>query len=450
MTGLLAAQLLSACGPLTVRSMDTTTNNTNVRRAVALLATAAATVAGLAFAGSAHAQPTIPLWIGTQEHSRLQPVEPCRITDTRLGNRLAADSTSEIDVAGLCGVPADSVAVAVTVTATAPSADGYVTLAPSDDTSVSSLNYRKGETRANGAIVELSDKGSVSVYTLAETDLIIDVTGAFVPTPADQPVASGRFVAHDARLVDTRIEGDRNYVVLKAPNGASAVAINVTIAGSSAAGFASAYPYGNNRPTASTVNTDGPGQTRAATTIVPVNRHGLFVVEQIASDGDLIVDMAGWFTSFSSLISTEGLYVPARPLRVIDTRRHGDPVQGDGPSLIGPARAAQNNRAIGLAANVTVVPIDGQAAHVTLHEGTERNLTSLVNVGPGDGAVANFGLTGVTTDSGSWGVAAGGADVHVVVDIVGWFTGIPSEDERAAWDDVALIHAPVPTPVPAD
>jgi len=137
--------------------------------------------------------------------SRYEPIEPERIVNT--ASALGAGSTTCWDVAGEGGVPSDAKAVAINVTAVAPSATGYVTLYASGTTkpSTSSLNYAAGETLANNGIVELGTDGKLCAYTLRQTKLNIDVSGSFDVvgdfTPAETVLqASGHFVDYNWKV----------------------------------------------------------------------------------------------------------------------------------------------------------------------------------------------------------------------------------------------------------
>ncbi len=117
-------------------------------------------------------------------------VTPCRIADTRVapgpagGPALAAGSARLFPVAGRCGVPPGARAAAVNVTVTAASAAGHLTLTSpySVTASVSTLNYRAGQTRANNAIVALEAGGELRVscaQAFGSVHVIVDVTGYF-------------------------------------------------------------------------------------------------------------------------------------------------------------------------------------------------------------------------------------------------------------------------------
>jgi hypothetical protein len=119
------------------------------------------------------------------------PVTPKRILDTR--SHLGTPSNSPIDptfdvglqTVNTAGVPIDGVAaVAMNVTATAPTKTGYVTVSPTDPTrpSVSNLNHAAGQTIANMAIVPpgLCSKATFYNGSSGTTHLLADVAGYFI------------------------------------------------------------------------------------------------------------------------------------------------------------------------------------------------------------------------------------------------------------------------------
>jgi hypothetical protein len=121
------------------------------------------------------------------------PLTPCRLADTRSANgpsggpALAGGTIRTFPVAGLCGVPADALAVAVNVTVVGPTSLGNLILFPSGITPplISTINFSAGQVRANNAILGVngSTPGSVDVQTLlagaGSSHFVLDVTGYF-------------------------------------------------------------------------------------------------------------------------------------------------------------------------------------------------------------------------------------------------------------------------------
>jgi CSLREA domain-containing protein len=123
--------------------------------------------------------------------SNYYTLPPCRVIDTRRaagslgGPALAAGATRSFTVAGECGIPADAKALSINVTVTLPSAGGDLRLFSTGTPLplVSAINYGKAQTRANNAVVRLSDTGAFSVrcdQTAGTTvHFVADVNGYF-------------------------------------------------------------------------------------------------------------------------------------------------------------------------------------------------------------------------------------------------------------------------------
>jgi hypothetical protein len=121
------------------------------------------------------------------------PLAPCRLVDTRGpagpsgGPALAAGTSRNFPVTGLCEVPATARAVVVNVVAVNPSAAGNFRLYPSGSVvpNASSLNFRAGRSRAGNGIAVLGAGGEVAVRcdmgagSTATSHLVLDVYGYF-------------------------------------------------------------------------------------------------------------------------------------------------------------------------------------------------------------------------------------------------------------------------------
>jgi len=114
-------------------------------------------------------------------------VTPCRVADTRDPNgpyggpALSAGVERTFVIANQCGIPATARAVSFNVTVTQPGSPGHVLLYPGGTgaPSVSTINFRAGQTRANNAIVPLGTGGTLAVQSAAPTHFILDVNGYF-------------------------------------------------------------------------------------------------------------------------------------------------------------------------------------------------------------------------------------------------------------------------------
>ncbi|MFT3853551.1 MAG: DUF1501 domain-containing protein [Ilumatobacteraceae bacterium] len=237
---------------------------------------------------------------------------PQRLLDTRDGTggtlgAVGAGGTVDVAVAGIGAVPAGAIGAVLNVTATEPSADSYLAVAPSgaERATASSVNMRTGQTVANLVMAKLGDGGRVGVFNYAgASHVVVDVLAAFVPG------ADGRFVAVGPnRLLDTRdgtggVLGPVGRTPLALPlagraglpaDGISAVLMNVTVVEPTADTYLTVYPSDAARPTASNVNA-------TAGTIVPnmclacLGADGAVDVFNLAGETHLVVDVFGYWT----------------------------------------------------------------------------------------------------------------------------------------------------------
>jgi uncharacterized protein YkwD len=388
--------------------------------------------------------------------SRYVPVGPSRLADTRspgaFGFTRLDGSTIRVKVAGMGGVPADASAAALTVTATDAAAAGFVTVYPTgtERQQTANVNFNgPGEIVANGAIVALGDGGSVDIFVAGGAGIVVDVSGAFLPSPGN--VAAGRFQAAPGgatRVLDTRESGgalgagSTRRIARPAfvPADAVAVVVNLAIDQSGGAGFITAWPAGQARPATSVLNTERRMQTRSAMSIVPVTPNGFDVYSM--SGGHIIVDVAGYFTGPSAGAASTGLFVPVAPKRILDTRQQSPLGNGvalqPGWTVEVPAPVAGS----ALVYNLATTDARGPGFITAYPAGNARATTANVNaIGPGT-AVANLAVTAMS----SRGIALYSlSGEHAVVDMTGYFTGSPG----AAPNPAPVNSAPPAPPAPS-
>ena len=120
----------------------------------------------------------------------LHVLAPCRVADTRDPNgprggpALQPHAVRVFDVAGVCGIPAGAVAVAVNLTVTNVGSPGELVAFPSDilRPTISSISFQTGRTRANNSVLVLaglSTTFSVFNNSGATVDFVFDVNGYF-------------------------------------------------------------------------------------------------------------------------------------------------------------------------------------------------------------------------------------------------------------------------------
>ncbi|MEX2627555.1 MAG: CAP domain-containing protein [Ilumatobacteraceae bacterium] len=203
--------------------------------------------------------------------SSFEPRRPSRVYDTR-GADVARLSPGEVRSVTIPGVPDDTAAVALNLTAVEPSADGWLQAFPcgeATDFDVSNVNFAAGRTRPNSAVVPLSAGGTVCLRSDVHTDVIVDLGGVFTPSgdlvftalrptrlldtrstsPSLNPATAATRVAPDA-AVSLKLAG--SYGI---PDDARAVALNVTAVTPAAPGYLTVYPCGD-PPASSNLNFD--------------------------------------------------------------------------------------------------------------------------------------------------------------------------------------------------
>mgnify|MGYP003134106795 CR=1 FL=1 len=250
--------------------------------------------------------------------SAISSTQPERLLETReefgqtgySGVRPAAGRTIELDVTqvGENQIADGAKAVFVNVTAIDPSADGFVTVWSCEGPlpAVSALNYDTGAVIPNLMVAPVGPDGSICLYTLASTDLAVDLLGE-VPSDSDY-IAAG-----PERILETREEfGQVGYsgsqpgagqVVevqvtgvgdAQVPATAASAFLNVTTTNESPLGFFTVWPCGEQQPNASSGNFRGAGKSTANFVTANIGDSGrvcIFVLEPV----DLVVDLVGYF-----------------------------------------------------------------------------------------------------------------------------------------------------------
>ncbi len=416
-----------------------------------LAAAAVVTVGRLAIAGRAAAAPP-------SGASYFTASSPTRLADTRpdqsVGGFTYLDAnTIRVQVAGRAGVAANATAAVLNITITGATGPGFVTVSPTGvpRPDASSLNVeRVGQTIANLVTVRLGAGGCVDVFVQSWAQIVVDVLGAYVPTAV--AVAAGRFVGFDqaARILDTRGRGTRTSAGLvervalpaSVPTTAAAVVVNLTLTESVGSGFVTAFASNTTRPATSSLNSDGPGQTSANQAIVPIGVvGGVRSIDLFTSlTTHLIVDIAGYITGPTALASTDGLFVPSAPTRVLDTR--SNPMYGRMyAGWVAELDFAGRSGASAVVVNLTATETRAAGYFTGYPARTPIPATSNLNASAPGQTVANHAILR-TSDRGVAIYTQSGA--QVIVDVAGYFTGSPAFGYLPA--PVNVVPPPPPPP----
>jgi hypothetical protein len=213
--------------------------------------------------------------------------------------------------------------------------------------------------------------------------------------------------------------------------GVSAVVLNVTVTGPTAASHLTVYPTGVTRPTASSLNFAA-GWTGANSVTVSLGTGGQVDIFNNSGSTHVIADVVGFYAGTNDVLMSNGTgdqYQLATPQRLLDTRTWGAGPVPAGYYVTLPVDygTTLNPHLRALAVNVTAVN-PGAAGHLTVWDGQSAlPLASTLNFVAHVPAVPNLAIVPVAPCAACGGLpsigiynASAGA-THLVVDVFGVF-----------------------------
>lgn len=352
------------------------------------------------------------------------PVAPSRVVDTRTASGGAGPiqpgeagmrtlSVAATQPGGAAVVPPGAVAIACNITVPNPAFAGHVRVMPADAASLtrtSAVNFRAGESIANGVTVRVSAARQIKVYAPVPTDVVVDVVGYFVPGPGPGPgpgQAGGRFTPTvPIRVYDTaadlagplasgsdrlvRLDTTQDGGTAVVPVGAAAVAYNITVVRPDGPGHLRVMPGNVAQTAASAVNWTARGDVIANGSTVQVDtQRRIRVLNAAGVPVRFLVDVVGFYSDVGVL------FHPCDPVRVFDTR----PVEG-GSGAIGPGAANQRTAAVAVAG---CAPEEGPQPGATV--AVAYNLTVTGTTGGGHLRVFPAGTSLVSASAINWPAA---------------------------------------------
>jgi uncharacterized repeat protein (TIGR01451 family) len=374
---------------------------------------------------------------GPSSALRFVPITPCRIADTRKtagaygGPVMTGGTSRDFNIpASACGVPATAQAFSLNVAVVPSGSLGFLTFWPAGQMRpvASTLNSLDGRVKSNAAIVPAGTGGAVSVFASDTTNVILDINGYFVPIT--DPTGLAFYPITPCRIADTRTAAgalggpslaggqSRTFPILSSacnlPATAQAYSLNfAAVPGGSPLGYVTAWPTGQTKPLASSLNAST-GTITANAAIVPAGTGG--AIDVFASDPtNLVIDINGYFAPMA--IGGLSLY-GVSPCRVLDTRKPA------GSAAVTSVDVAVSAGPCGMPATaqahvvgVTVIPPASMGYLTLWPQGQIRPLASTLNAL--DGAITS-NLAIVPTTNG-WISAYPSNAVHMVVDVFGYF-----------------------------
>jgi hypothetical protein len=303
-----------------------------VRTAPALLAAVlgAGSAAAIALAGPAGAMPAATT---TPVAGGYAPVTPFRAVDTRTGARgnhrgaLLHGKTFTATIGGLGNVPKRVAAVALTITAVAPTANGglIVYQAGAARPVPQNLRFGAGRTTSAAAIVRTSAAGRVAVFNAARTgstQVAIDVSGYYV---AGRPSAETPGVLHTVtprHALGARTIGSHRTLTANLggrdgvpTSSVGAVAVLVTATSPAKAGALVAYEAGGHRPRAATT-TFARGISSTGFGLVPTDGDGrISIYNTSPAKVRLTLDVVGY--TVGGIVMTAGATQVGSAVRIV-------------------------------------------------------------------------------------------------------------------------------------
>lgn len=376
------------------------------------------------------------------DRGHLTPVTPVRIVDTRHGTAVNGRSTAlpangrmTVKVAGVRGssVPSSATAAALNVMVTRSTRSGHLYVGDASDGS-DVLAFGAGETVSHGVATRLRSDGTLRVvnHSAGTVHVLVDVRGYSTPvgdgnyhpvTPVrlarpsgtrSNSAAVGRIGGH--RTVKVRVAGVAGSPV---PQGAQAVALNVTVGSPSADGY---------------LQVSNTGRSLSALSFRKGVKVANFVLSKVASDGtvtvsnpsratvNLYVDVqgyltrsntgTGWMPTARTAVFNTMAGTRANPRNTAIPARSRTTVHIAGASGTGVPRAARS-----AALNVTVTrPARGGWLHVGP---VDRTGTSTINFRRGE-TLSNFVVSKLNDNGNVVVTNHASRAVNVRVDVVGY------------------------------
>ena len=218
--------------------------------------------------------------------------------------------------------------------------------------------------------------------------------------------------------------------------GVGAVLLNVTVTGTTAAGYVTVFPTGVARPLASNLNFVA-GQTVPNLVEVAVGTNGQVSFFDAGGAADLIADVQGWVGDSTDSYGRAGLFNPLPPARIMDTRAG---TGGVPKAKLGPGQSltlqvsGDGNVPIGASAivvNVTATDPTMPSYLTVYPAGASRPVASNLNFIAGQ-TIANRVMVGLSAAGGITIFNPSGS-VNVIADVNGWFTSAASTDGGTAF-----------------
>ncbi|OIH97414.1 MULTISPECIES: hypothetical protein [unclassified Curtobacterium] len=270
-----------------------------IRTAIASIGTVLAVTAGLLVA-----TPAAPASAAAPTTGRFTPVAPARAW-----SGTATKTATTVTLGGRNGIPATATAVVLTATVTAPTAAGYVSVAPAGSTASPAIqNFAKAQPISGTTTVGLtSGKAQVRV-SAGKATVALDVAGWYGTSASGStytPLAPSKVLDGTVRTTATRVVVAGRAGV---PTNATAVVLQADVSRPATSGRLRITPSGNDAGVVSVMYSKG--VTVANTTTVRLS--GGAVQARVSSgSARVLADVVGYYAP----VSTGSVFVSTHPVR---------------------------------------------------------------------------------------------------------------------------------------
>jgi len=228
-----------------------------------------------------------------------QLTQSVRALDTRTSAAVPSGGTVKVNLGSYSGITA----AMLNLTVTGAMGGGYITAYPDGGTMpiASNLNFGKGQTVANEAVVRVGSDGYVDFTNTSSgtVELIADLNGYFSTGAGSAFVPLTPTRVFDSRLTGTGAipaYGNQDVAVTEPTNSLVAIAANLTVTAPTQGGYVTAYGTGYTRPETSTLNFS-PGSTVAnAATVEDFDSYRMAFYNGSSGTIQLIVDVFGYYS----------------------------------------------------------------------------------------------------------------------------------------------------------
>jgi outer membrane protein assembly factor BamB len=356
------------------------------------------------------------------------------------------------------------VAVVVNLTEASATASGYLTLYPAGSSmpGTSNINFAPNHVNAVEATVALGISGGVAVYNHAgNVNVVMDVVGYYAGTVDANPESVFNSQS-PTRLVDTRHSsavpsGGYLWVDLSLP--ATAVALNVTVTGPTAAGYVGVWPGAAPQPPHTSALNFVAGQTVANMAVTQTasdtnNGDASFSVGNFSAGSvNIIVDVVGFYTPLAG--GGGSVFKPITPKRVVDTRIGKGlphPLGAGASGSVATSSMFGDADTVAIVANATGLD-DPSGTFLSVYPGGTAGVpaTSSLNLAPRE-VRSNMVMPGLSASgTRSFAEYNNAGTLDALVDIVGYFessthpstTTLVSSSAASAYDTALTLTASV-------